>query len=408
MSRYLHAISKCLWPLLLIVYGVTFFHATSFAGHAPLSDLKRLQHAALMVSAPDGDTLFAHDSDTLYIPASLVKILTALIALDVWGPQHRFSTDISYDSTTQCMKVRGKGDPFLISEEIDRLVTHIKAKKLDTFSGIHTDSDFFSAQIDADGRGSSFNPYDAPYAALAANFNSIALEVKQGQVVSVEEHTPMTAMALEVANMLEDGEHRVSLRDSAQAPQYFQQILSAKLVTSDIQVGQNRCDDESIQYASWLTYENSYTLQEVVRAMLKYSNNFIAQQLFLMLGAHYYQAPASVEKSQRVFDEYIAQHFAWQSYQLLEGAGLSRRNQLSAIQIMDVLSRFDQYRQLLAQQSPFIMAKTGTMQGVRNYAGYLQQAERWLPFALIINEQVSHQFRERFTQKLQTHLNSPE
>jgi D-alanyl-D-alanine carboxypeptidase/D-alanyl-D-alanine-endopeptidase (penicillin-binding protein 4) len=75
---------------------------------------------------------------------------------------------------------------------------------------------------------------------------------------------------------------------------------------------------------------------------------------------------------------------------------------------MDVLSRFDQYRQLLAQQSPFIMAKTGTMQGVRNYAGYLQQAERWLPFALIINEQVSYQFRERFTQKLQTHLNSPE
>jgi D-alanyl-D-alanine carboxypeptidase/D-alanyl-D-alanine-endopeptidase (penicillin-binding protein 4) len=207
--------------------------------------------------------------------------------------------------------------------------------------------------------------------------------------------------------MLAEGEHRVSLRTADQSPIYFQQILSAKLKTAGIQVGKNYCDNDSIQYSPLFRYENSHTLQEVVTAMLKYSNNFIAQQLFLMLGAYSYQAPASIEKSQRMFDEYIEQHFQWQSYELLEGAGLSRQNQLSAHQIMDVLNRFNRYMNLLAEQDGVIRAKTGTLQGVRNYAGYLQQAEKWLPFVLIINQQVSFQFREGFIENLQRQLNLP-
>jgi len=127
-----------------------------------------------------------------------------------------------------------------------------------------------------------------------------------------------------------------------------------------------------------------------------------------MLGAHSYQAPASIDKSIRVFDDYIKKHFGWRSYNLIEGAGLSRHNQLSARQIIDILKRFDQYKHLLGSQGQVILAKTGTMQGIRNYAGYLRQADNWLPFALIINQEVSYQFREHFTRNLQRHLNLSE
>lgn len=412
MSRYLHHMSLrcCLVACLTTCFTLcdaAEVYAHNFTTSTLYSELEKMQSTALLVSDERGETLIAHKADISYVPASLVKVFTALVALDAWGPQYRFKTQIDYDATSRCMRIRGSGDPLLISEEIDRLVTQIQAKNIAVLNGIDTDSSFFSAHIDANGRGESWNPYDAPYAALAANFNSIALEVRAGEIISAEAHTPMTALAQEIGSQLEAGEHHVSLRNSAQSAVYFKQILSAKLASKGIQVGHSRCDEPTIHYSDWITYENSHTLQDVVVAMLKYSNNFIAQQLFLMLGAHSYQAPASVDKSIRVFDEYIRKYFGWRSYNLIEGAGLSRHNQLSARQIIDILNRFYPYKQLLVAQDQVILAKTGTMRGVRNYAGYVQRENSWLPFALIINQEVSYQYREHFTRNLQRHLNLP-
>ena len=409
MSRYLHHMClRLLSMACFTIYVVGDCYAQNFTASTLYSEFEKMQAAALIVSDERGEALIAHNADISYVPASLVKVFTALVALDVWGLQHRFKTQLDYDSTSRCLRVRGLGDPLLISEEIDRLITYIKAKNIQTLNGIRTDSSFFSADVDAHGRGKSWNPYDAPYAALAANFNSMALEVRQGEIISAEDQTPMTSLAREIGGQLAEGEHRVSLRDAAQSAIYFKQILSAKLVSAGIQVGHSRCDGLTTHYSHWITFENSHTLQDVVEAMLKYSNNFIAQQLFLMLGAHSYQAPASIDKSIRVFDDYIKKHFGWRSYNLIEGAGLSRHNQLSARQIIDILKRFDQYKHLLNSQGQVILAKTGTMQGIKNYAGYLRQADNWLPFALIINQEVSYQFREHFTRNLQRHLNLSE
>ena len=370
---------------------------------------EQIDQAALLITNKQGEPLYARAPQQPYVPASLVKLLTALVALDHWGAGYQFKTEVYFDQASRCMKIKGLGDPFLISEEIDRLVAEIHVNGIDNILGIYADTEFFSEQIEMEGRGRSANPYDAPNGALAANFNSIAINMEQGQIISGEEKTPLTPMAIQMAGGLEEGKHRISLKQPQQSSEYFIQILTAKLNQAGISVGARRCDDSHMQkHRPWMVYANSHKLEAVIAAMLKYSNNFIAHQLFLMLGADLYAAPASVEKSRRVFDEYIAQHFDWQDYQLHEGAGLSRKNQLSAQQIIDILGRFRQYRSLLGGYGEGISAKTGTLKGVRNYAGYLLQDETWLAFAIIINQPVPYRYREQLAQNLLDYLNLQE
>lgn len=75
---------------------------------------------AIVVSAETGDTLFAREPDGSFAPASTMKLYTAAVALDRFGPAHRFETEvlrngpILVDGTVDGdLILRGAGDPSL-------------------------------------------------------------------------------------------------------------------------------------------------------------------------------------------------------------------------------------------------------------------------------------------------------
>jgi len=75
---------------------------------------------AMVVSLTRGDTLYALNPDAPLKPASNMKLFTAAIALDQFGAQHQFSTDVLRDgplATDGTMRgnlyLRGDGDPGL-------------------------------------------------------------------------------------------------------------------------------------------------------------------------------------------------------------------------------------------------------------------------------------------------------
>ena len=111
------------------------------------------------------------------VPASTVKILTALMSLQYWGAEHRFSTEFWFDHQRKVLFVRGLGDPFLISEEIAYIATQLKQAGVHEITKIAADGSYFSEDINIDGWDGSNNPYTAINGALAENFNSIALNV---------------------------------------------------------------------------------------------------------------------------------------------------------------------------------------------------------------------------------------
>jgi D-alanyl-D-alanine carboxypeptidase/D-alanyl-D-alanine-endopeptidase (penicillin-binding protein 4) len=76
--------------------------------------------AAMIVSLTRGDTLFSRSADEMMQPASTMKLFSTAVALDRFGPEHTFSTDvlrdgpISADGTVQGnLYLRADGDPSL-------------------------------------------------------------------------------------------------------------------------------------------------------------------------------------------------------------------------------------------------------------------------------------------------------
>lgn len=141
-------------------------------------------------------------------------------------------------------------------------------------------------------------------------------------------------------------------------------------------------------------------MAEIVRSMLKYSTNFIANQLILKLSAEAYMRPANTADVQRYMEETLSRNFGWKDFSLSDGAGLSRTNRLSAQQLAQLLQAFQNWKHLLPEVEPGIYAKTGTLTGVSSLAGYVVNVGGWQPFAIIMNENVPHNFRNRIASEL--------
>jgi serine-type D-Ala-D-Ala carboxypeptidase/endopeptidase (penicillin-binding protein 4) len=76
------------------------------------------QFGAMVVSLTRGDTLFAQNAGEMMQPASTMKLFSTAVALDRFGPEHRFSTDLLRDgalgadgTVNGSVYLRADGDP---------------------------------------------------------------------------------------------------------------------------------------------------------------------------------------------------------------------------------------------------------------------------------------------------------
>jgi D-alanyl-D-alanine carboxypeptidase/D-alanyl-D-alanine-endopeptidase (penicillin-binding protein 4) len=108
----------------------------------------------------DNKYIVTHNLHKPYVPASIIKIATALAALEILGPEFRFNTDFYLDDQ-QNLYIKGFGDPFLISEEVVFIVVKLKELGCTKINDIYLDNTAFQLVAPADGAGASDNPYDA-------------------------------------------------------------------------------------------------------------------------------------------------------------------------------------------------------------------------------------------------------
>jgi D-alanyl-D-alanine carboxypeptidase/D-alanyl-D-alanine-endopeptidase (penicillin-binding protein 4) len=116
-------------------------------------------------------------------------------------------------------------------------------------------------------------------------------------------------------------------------------------------------------------HRQSRKLSEIVVELLRASNNYIANQVFLEIGGHRLGGPVNLDKSLQVAREMLAMHDLAEAIHLEEGSGVSRSNRFTARGFAKVLDLFAPHADLLRGQDGGA-SKTGTMVGVRTLAGY--------------------------------------
>jgi D-alanyl-D-alanine carboxypeptidase/D-alanyl-D-alanine-endopeptidase (penicillin-binding protein 4) len=116
-------------------------------------------------------------------------------------------------------------------------------------------------------------------------------------------------------------------------------------------------------------HRQSRTLSEILVELLRASNNYIANQVFLEIGANRLGGPVSLEKSLQVANEMLAAHGLAAAIHIEEGSGISRNNHFTARGFAKVLELFEPHADLLRGHDGG-MNKTGSMEGVRTLAGY--------------------------------------
>jgi D-alanyl-D-alanine carboxypeptidase/D-alanyl-D-alanine-endopeptidase (penicillin-binding protein 4) len=150
----------------------------------------------VLVVDEKGDELVAQNADKPFVPASVAKIVTAWLAIEVLGADYRFETRFYLDGD-RVLYIRGGGDPFLVSEELAELAPALVAAiGKQPLSGIVLDASYYPSDIRIPGIEDTDEAYDALNSALAVNFNTIHAVRKGNTVHSAEKQTPITPLAI--------------------------------------------------------------------------------------------------------------------------------------------------------------------------------------------------------------------
>ena len=382
----------------VVILAVFFFIPALFpcsakGASSSLQEIKRLlgRADAALLAEPSGRVIVGVNTGKLLVPASTLKLLTALAALHYLGEDYRFQTEF-YIRDDGSLVIKGFGDPLLLSEDVQN-IAGVLSKQMNFVNNIILDDKYFAKPLTIRGTISgSVQPYDAQCGALSVNFNSFGFQFQNGQPVSAEPETPLLDIArtkiasVRASSNIQSG--RIPLDGSNdEIPRYAGQLFEYFLreagisVKGGIRIGKVDPARDILIYR----HVSSFNLTEIITRLMKTSNNFIANQLLLASGAAVSGPPATMEKAVSAAKAYAATVLKMNTLTMVEGSGISRDNRLSAVMFLEILKAFQPAHTLLRRQDNEFY-KTGTLNGVHTRVGYLEGSDgRLYPFVVMVN-----------------------
>ena len=393
-----------------------------------------------------------HHAERALNPASTMKLVTTYAALELLGPAYTWATDVyaagalQNDVLAGDLVIKGYGDPKLTIENFWLLLRNLRARGVREIRGdVVLDRTYFNAGDFDPARfdGDPIRPYNTGPDALLVNFKAISVQfVPEPDARTVR---LVAEPALDVAQIV----NNVTLSEGAcgdwVARPKFEPQGSAEAVRLVISGTYAReCGERARSFsllahrpyvaalfahlwkelggslsgtvrdgqvpagARLLASVRSPALSEVVRDINKYSNNVMARQVFLTLGATGARAPGTMEKARAVVKQWLSQKGMPMPELMMEnGSGLSRIERISArgmgemlieafgspvmpefVSSMPIVAADGTMRKRLAGAEIAGQAhiKGGTLNGVRAIAGYVLDAKgRRSVVVLIVN-----------------------
>ena len=371
--------------------GVCFAKDTSAVDFTGIGNLIGADDA-LLISDQNGKLLFSKNARKELIPASILKLLTSLTALHYLGEEYRFITECYTDDKNNLI-IKGYGDPLLISEVIEKMAADFSAKlnpsghPVLSFNDILIDDSYFDP-ANIPGSATSFEPYDASTSAVCANFNTVNFSRnKEGTYVSAEPQTPLLPFVinkikrsgLDQGRILLSSEHgEIALYAGNLFRYFFQQ--QGFVFHGSVQLLQVQPLTKRLLYR----FTSPYSLKEIIARLLRFSNNFMTNQILIACGAAVFGPPGSLEKGVRAEKDYAKEMLKLENLKIVEGSGIARDNRITAEMMMRVLEAFEPHRSLMRHREKEYY-KTGTLKGVNTRAGFLEEEGERYRFVIMTN-----------------------
>ena len=332
---------------------------------------------SILITDAREQVLFSKNADHQRIPASTLKIFTSLVALHYLGDDYRFPTEFYLDQKMN-LKIKGYGDPLLISEVIVKIsqVLAVLLKKSNPLNDLVVDDSYFRQPLTIPGITSSTQPYDAPNGALCVNFNTVAFKRTSQGYVSAEPQTPLLPFVIKKikASKLKAGRivfshHKDEI--SMYAGLLFQYFLKMQGVrfNGKVKLGRVNADADRLIYR----YEAQTSLNQNVVRLLEHSNNFMTNQLLIATGAQIVGSPGTLAKGVTIATDYARDMLGIADMTIVEGSGISRENRVSATQMDRILQEFLPYHYYMRRAGREYY-KTGTLYGISTRAGYIRRS----------------------------------
>lgn len=412
--------------------------------------------------ANTGDVLYDRDSNDRLLPASNMKLLTSAAAMEQLGADFKFHTDALATAPVQDgviggdLYLKGFGDPTTLASDYAKLATDLKAAGVRRVSGdlVADDSYFDSVRLgDSWAWDDEQELYAAQVSALTAAPNTdydsgtVIVQTKAAATAgtpatltvvpetsavrlagTVTTGAPGSASTLKIER--EHGTNRILVSGSVPAggatistwetvwepTRYAADLFKRALKAAGIKLSGRVTTGVTPADAARLARDESMPLGELLIPFLKLSNNLHAETLTKTLGKEKAGSgtwPAGLGV--------IAAHAKsagadTATIRLSDGSGLTRKNNLTADAVSDVLLAsakepwFEQWydalpiagnpgrfvggtlraRMLNTPAANNVHAKTGSLTGVTALSGYVTDGDgRKLVFSMISNNYIN-------------------
>ncbi len=313
-----------------------------------------------------------HRIDVAVNPASIAKLATTVAALELLGPAFTWRTGVYLDGPVRDgtlhgdLYIKGGGDPKLVAERLWLLLRRVHGLGVRFISGdIVLDRSAFEATAGdpAAFDGEPLRPYNAAPDALLVNFRSLVLTfTPQAGQARIQVEPPLAGVHLPAAVPLSRapcGDWRGGLKPDFSDPSRIRFAGSYPAACGDRswplayadpagfaaraiagtwhEVGGRlggRVRDGSVPAGLAPAVEwQSAALAEIVRDVNKYSNNVMAQQVFLTLSLQQ-QGTGTLEGSREVLRRWWLDRVGGTGVPTFgNGSGLSRDERISARQL---------------------------------------------------------------------------
>ncbi|MCL5036475.1 MAG: D-alanyl-D-alanine carboxypeptidase/D-alanyl-D-alanine-endopeptidase [Chloroflexi bacterium] len=391
------------------------------------------------------------------IPASNLKILISSAALELLGPEYRYTTAVYGPPPRENSSVMdgnlylwSNGDPTMTEDELKGFALKLKENGIKHIKGdVVGDDSYFDRDHSGIGWKSRYTSleYAAQCSSLSLCRNIITLKIEPNKtqftpacsIISIKNNTRPAGYS-EVSINRTPGTNEivltgcvgwgdslvdtVTVEDPAKFTTFaFARILKENGITISGKTRLIYPTEEGITFSRMKYAEhNSPPLADMIKDINKESDNFYSQQVFRSLGARM-EGKGTRENSIAVIKEFLNSHDVdTTSLEIADGCGLSEMNRCSARQFVGLLTAMFHgwYGQEFMDSLPAggegtleyrlhnipVRAKTGSLLGHSTLSGYVVTAGgQTLTFSILVNDFKAsnwdiHNFQDRLVKTM--------